>query len=530
MTGDPEGPARPGPAFRIDPVRIGRRTVAPIVVAVAAVAFVGAAIVKPWQAPPFQGETYPGQSARATGLARGSAAAPAPDPRTSPPSLPAFADAVKPHDSWGVRAVVIDDAASTVGGRPLTDQWQELAVPPATDDAGPVLGVSEGVGTPGHRVVAIEITTPRDSLALDVRFWRLDGAAGARRVLAIPTAGPGAGSWLWQPDPANATPGGGWPDGDYRIDVLLAQRIVHVITRIHAESPPPPRPTPGAASSIPLLQALVTFPPGPFAFGPTSVQSVGVDEGPPLDEREAWLGPATHLGADTRIGRIVGDPLVGVGVLLAPGQKLITTELDRVAPTTDMPTLRSVEIPGIAAYGSDVGPAVTLLPPAGMAFADGLYHLTVAMRDTDGTRRTLTWTLEVAPSAPRILPADPLVQLPYLLTAVGPRRGADVPIVSDLDLGGGGGGTCGGRTRIRRTDELLGLVVDRAADIRDLRLVPIDTIRRIDVPITYAVAVVDGLSLIAVPHGGIASRQYALLATMGDGATQVERQYTICVG
>ena len=528
MDDDGGGPARPEPAFRIDPVRIGRRNVAPIVAAVAVAAFVGAAIVKPWQAPPFPGVTDPGPSASATGFARATAAAPAPDPRTSSPSVPAFAEAMSPHDSWGIRAVVIDDTPSTDGGGPLTDQWQALAVPPATDDAGPTLGVSEGVGTTGRRVMAIEITTPRDSLALDVRFWRLDGAAGARRVLAIPTAGPEAGSWLWQPDPPNATPAGGWPDGDYRIDVLLAEHIVHVITRIRAESPPPPRPTPGGASSIPLLQALVTFPPGPFAFGPTSVQSVGVEEGPPLDQHEAWLGPATHLGADTRIGRIVGDPVVGVGVLLAPGQKLITTELDRVAPTTDMPTLRTVEIPGIAAYGSEAGPAVTLVPLAGMAFADGLYHLTVAILDTDGTTRTLSWTLEVAPSAPRILPADPLVQLPYLLTAVGPRRGADVPIVSDLDLGGGSG--CGERTRIRRTDELLGLVVDPAADIRDLRLVPIDTIRRVDVPIRYAAGVVDGLSLIAVPHGGIAPRQYALMAAMGDGATQVERQYTICVG
>jgi hypothetical protein len=350
--------------------------------------------------------------------------------------------------------------------------------------------------------------------------------------VAVPIPGPESGSWLWQPAPGDATAAGGWPAGDYRIDVLLTGRVVHVLGRIVGDAAPRPRPTPGATSAIPLLQAVSGFEPGPFALTPTSVVPVAADPGGPLADIEAWLGPAREPGPDRRVGRIVGDPIEGIGLLLAPGERLVSIELAELVPEPALLVLRRIDLAGITGYGRDVGPAVTLLPAAGTAIGDGLYALTATFHDADGILRTTTWNLEILPADPPLRAALPLVQLKYLVVARsevdGLGRG---PIVGPEDVAGSDGdGTCGGTARIGPTDEMIALAAGPDDDVRDLRLVPIDTIRRIDVDVRFALDVADGLTLIALPHGGIAARHYALLATLGGGSTRTERQYTVCVG
>jgi hypothetical protein len=112
------------------------------------------------------------------------------------------------------------------------------------------------------------------------------------------------------------------------------------------------------------------------------------------------------------------------------------------------------------------------------------------------------------------------------------------PIVTDLDLGGtDGDGTCGGSARITPFDELIGIVVPPGERVADVRLFAIDSIRRPDVATRIWVdrpgpldgRALGGITVVALPSGGIAARQYALIAetTSGNGPSRLI--YTICV-
>jgi hypothetical protein len=112
-----------------------------------------------------------------------------------------------------------------------------------------------------------------------------------------------------------------------------------------------------------------------------------------------------------------------------------------------------------------------------------------------------------------------------------PDRLAGQPLVSDRDLGGtSGDGTCGGSAGITPFDELIGIADPAGERITGVRLVPIDTISRADVAVRIAPNVTKGLTLVALPSGGIAARQYALIAETKDHPAPGALIYTICVG
>jgi len=112
-----------------------------------------------------------------------------------------------------------------------------------------------------------------------------------------------------------------------------------------------------------------------------------------------------------------------------------------------------------------------------------------------------------------------------------PDRLANQPLVTDRDLGGtSGDGTCGGSARITPFDELIGIVDPAGERITGVRLVPIDTISRADVAVRIAPDVAKGLTLVALPSGGIAARQYALIAETKVHPAPAALIYTICVG
>ena len=115
---------------------------------------------------------------------------------------------------------------------------------------------------------------------------------------------------------------------------------------------------------------------------------------------------------------------------------------------------------------------------------------------------------------------------------------AGQPIVTDRDLGGtDGDGTCGGSARITPYDELIAIVAPPGERVADVRLFAIDSIRRPDVATRILVArpgpldgrAIDGIAVVALPPGGIAARQYALIAetVSRDGPSRLT--YTICV-
>lgn len=116
---------------------------------------------------------------------------------------------------------------------------------------------------------------------------------------------------------------------------------------------------------------------------------------------------------------------------------------------------------------------------------------------------------------------------------------AGQPIVSTRDLGGSDGdGTCGGSARVTSFDELIAVSLPAGERVAAARLFAIDTIRQRDIPIRLVAdrpgpldgRAIDGLALIALPAGGIAARQYALVARTLGPSGLATRTYTVCVG
>jgi hypothetical protein len=116
---------------------------------------------------------------------------------------------------------------------------------------------------------------------------------------------------------------------------------------------------------------------------------------------------------------------------------------------------------------------------------------------------------------------------------------AGQPIVTDRDLGGtDGDGTCGGSARITPFDGLFAILAPSGERIVGVRLFAIDSIRRPDVPTRISTdrpgpldgRMRDGLTVVVLPPGGIAARQYALIADTTSAAGRDRLTYTICVG
>ena len=116
---------------------------------------------------------------------------------------------------------------------------------------------------------------------------------------------------------------------------------------------------------------------------------------------------------------------------------------------------------------------------------------------------------------------------------------AGQPIVTDRDLAGiDGGGTCGGTARITPFDELIAIVEGPGQKVARVRLYPIDSIRRADIPTRIETdrpgpldgRATDGLTVVGLPSGGIAARRYGLIADTTSPAGPARQTYTICVG
>ena len=113
------------------------------------------------------------------------------------------------------------------------------------------------------------------------------------------------------------------------------------------------------------------------------------------------------------------------------------------------------------------------------------------------------------------------------------------PIVTDRDLGGSSGdGTCGGSARVTPFDELIAVSAPAGERIAAVRMFAIDSIRRPDIRVRLPVdrpgpldgRTLGGLTLIGLPSGGIAARQYALIADTTSAAGPGRLTYTVCVG
>jgi hypothetical protein len=525
---------RPGDELQVDPAPVGRRRSlrpAGLVVAVSVV-FIALAVLKPWDA----GRTAvaspaaaavpspPGSSASAKPVAAALA------PFEHPPTPADLIRATVRRSEWGVRAVVVPQGEAPAGdgtGSGLAERFQAIDVSDGADGADLDLGAASTAVKAGDNVIGLGVTTPDDAMPLDVRFWRLEPGAVVRRIVPRPVRGREAGSWLWLPDPHEATLRGTWPAGTYRIDVLLGPRIVRLLTVVPTGVPALPRGVPAVAEPSNLVDQLRSFAAGPFAFTPQVAIPIDVSPHDPMDERLAWLGPATGQSEIAAVGRVTVDPVTAFGLLLKPGEQFVSADLERVAPAAGTPDVQILPLPPIPR--SDGGRATAVI----FEYADlrpleaGLYHLTATATMASGEDRTQTWNLEIVPSAAPPPPGVPLVRMARWVSLMNdPVRLATEPVVFDQDLGGD---ICGSG-QFSNLDGLYGIVEPPGTAVSRIRLIALAGQFQPDIVARIAPNVVDGFTLAAVPDGGLLAGDYQLDidTTSADGPER--HVHTVCVG
>jgi len=495
-----------------------------------AIAFIGVALWKPWDAAPGRiagPSPEPGGSGAATARTptgdSSSAAAvveptrPIPTPMQPFPANGTILATTSMHRDWGLRTVVLPPTERrTTTNDGLVERW--LGIDVAAGAAWTLAGES-AIGGPADDVVAIGVTTPDIALALDVRFWRLDRSAFPERVIPIPIPGPEPASWLWLPDPAQATALGTWPAGTYQIDVLLGPRIVRLVATIPHAAPSLVRTTPPIFNP-PLDQTLAALPEGPFAIVAGRPIPIAVETGPLVDEREAWLGPATGLTLH-RVAQVSSPDVSGIGWFLAAGQQPASFALSMIHASAGGPETR---VDAVADPLSN-REALVIRPTSSGPFPAGLYQLTTSW--TGGAPGSVSWQVEILPSTPATPPSSPLEHLARWVGLMGsPLNSAREPLVSLRD---GYGDSCPQSTVITSHDELIGVVTPPGTTLEGVRIIPLDTLRAADVAIRVAPDAVPGLSVIAVPRGGLAVRDYDLVLTVTGAAGSTPIGQRICV-
>jgi hypothetical protein len=517
--------------LQVDPVPLGRRRSfgpAALVVGVS-VAFIALAVLKPWDAGPA---AVPPESALATDQPV-AAAIPGVggDPFANPATPADLIARSSIREAWGVRAIVVPANLHPAGdgtGLGLSERWQAIDV--GSDAALDFANAGTAVEA-GDDVVALGVTTPNDALPLDIRFWRIEAGDTVQRILPRPVPGREAGSWLWLPDPREATVRGTWPAGTYRIDVLLGSRIVRLVTIVPTGVPALPRSVAAVAEPINLVDQLRSFAEGPFFFTPQVAIPIDVAPHDPLDERTAWLGPASGQLESAALGRVTVDRVTALGLLLKPGERFVSADLERVVPVADKPDVQTSLLPPIPRSDGEHATAVFFENGDLRPLESGLYHLTETVLQATGDDETKTWNLEIVPSAAPPLPGVPLVRMARWVTLMADLdRLAGEPLVSERDSGlPDGDGTCGGSARVAPGDEFFGLIEPPGFNTGSVRLFVPDAPGAIDVPIRIAPNVVDGLTLVAVPQGGLAARAYQLIVASTSAAAAESYGYTICV-
>lgn len=403
-------PREPGFAeFEPAPLTPRRRRVEPVVVAALVVAAaIGLAVLKPW-ASPIPDDTVTRASPVGSG-AIGDAATARPSPTrasaaaaiVSTPPIPwsIAADALEPHASWGVRAIV--RGRQTGSGSPgdgpgtgLIERWTELES--AADGTETAL-----LPTADQGVLALGLTFPADELPLDVRIFR-DTERGWQWLDSEPLGpSPAVGAFLFAPPRIGEAFRPIWPTGAYRIEVLVGETI----RRIDVDLPDRFEVVPDAGF-IPdeVRTGLISpFAPdlgtagrrGPFlvnAGRTVWLDAVGADA---LDPVEAWRSTPLAPGGIERQQIVAAHAprANGFGYLFAADATDLSVELARLQPEGSPGDVRRAA--GARFAGDDRLPFVVLRSPTGEPWLPGVYRMDVGWRDGGGVHRTSVY-IELRP-------------------------------------------------------------------------------------------------------------------------------------
>jgi hypothetical protein len=301
--------------------------------------------------------------------------------------------------------------------------------------------------------------------------------------------------------------------------VLLGPRIVRVLVTIPSASPTSSRvKTP--LSQPPFASVLETFAPGLFALADGGAQPLGDGSSSPVDEREAWLGPAAGLPP---VGMVTGGAVTGFGRLFAAGDEPLRIDLVQLALRSS-PIETDINIVPVEPGNRQ---AIVAFPASGGFLPDGLYHMTVRWNSA-GVNRSAESAIEIQPQVPATLPNAPLDAMARWFGLLDrPDVAAREPLIfvgdpAALDA-------CGARTVISADDRLFGVVVPPRVSVIGIRLRQFGGTAA-DVPIRFAPEAVPRLTVVALPPAGLPVGAYDLAVTYMSGAGEQGATQRICVG
>jgi hypothetical protein len=404
-----------------EPVKLGprRRRVDPVAVgALVVVIGVVAAFLKPWNAGPGAGTAPSDGAAAASGAALGAPSSAFDSlsgsrttavpvvPRTRPATTASLASwddvrgAVRPHNAWGIRAIVAVQSSSLV---PLRQQFAEVWDPLADD---PRTIQTVDIEPHDQTVVAIGITFPATHTPLDARVWLVR----PDRLEWVDTqpmgSDPSDGAFLYRLMKGGDSPEN-WEAGRYRIDVLVDGDVRRFgFTLPNRFQIVPTRGEPVAVPGLlidPQGGALPDLPAGLFV----TVAGVSIplpeQDGPPLNETAEWLNvdPGTGRPPRSFVASVYLPATTGLGVILPPGSLVHLSGVRRLVPEPLATDPELVVAPGAAAT-----PAASVLyrAPGGGAWAAGVYQLSVAWTDATGLHDR-SWHIELRPGPDRDAPS-----------------------------------------------------------------------------------------------------------------------------
>jgi hypothetical protein len=511
--------------------RIGRdgSTRGPLAASAVVAALLVIAIVKPWNPGPA-----PTPRPTSPAVAEVASLAPVPStpasPDSSAPAVPAghvssqaLVDAASDRLIWGMRAIV-QSRRGVLAGPLLAERWASAPVPatgPAIPGAFDDTPLDGPLGDVADAAYALAVTTPPDAMPLDVRFWRTSEDRGWVRLLPLPIAGREPGSWLWRPDPTWSTVDGTWPSGTYRVDVLLGPRIVRLEAVLAGTFRADPRVIVPGGLDAPIAAALETMPPGPFAlteYGPAAIPLAATGR---FDELAAWLAP--YLGTGF-VAPAYGQSVNGLGVRFGAGAAPANLAIQQLSGVPQ-PSTVGVDLSTVQA-GDGSGDAVFARPLGGHLFTDALYRIVAEW--PDGRRQD--WEVEVTPGPTPQVPMSPLEALSRWESARGSADPA-LPVVT-VDAPGGNpmsSATCQPRTRISAADGLVGVALPDGAHLTGVSVLVLAGDRTPDSRFHFAADAVAGLTVVAVPYGGLPAGDYDLVLDLDGPDGRWRMLQRVCV-
>jgi hypothetical protein len=396
-------------SVNFEPVRIGsgRRGVDPFIVGVVVVALgLVLAVIKPWES---EGSAIGPRPSSPAVLADASPTAPtrsgpppsaatrpgpiAPDASQGPPR-PTWAEVspvIRPHDAWGVRAIL--------AGLPAVDTGSSDR-PPYLESWSPTVTGSDGIERAyvyreDAVVVGLGLSFPPDHPPQDARIWRVHRGERLEWIDAQAIdAGSSDAAFLFV-EAASPT----WRGGQYRIDVLVDGAVRRIALQIPDRSGRVPEPDEWPVAQQGLVGVLDSNPSGVHIGLFATVDGVGVPigviAGRPLDETSAWQdvlrGPVG--GAAQTVAAVSLPRATGLGVMLTNHGFVQLAVLRRLAPSELAPA------PPARGGISDMQnrtPFVVFSAPDGEAMAPGVYAISVSWTDDAGLHAG-TWHVELRP-------------------------------------------------------------------------------------------------------------------------------------